>query len=93
MIEEYLKALDKIEENYRLITLVDSYNNDEVLGTIYLNRKHKVEDFQNAVYQAKEKRADDIYEYGNDWEIISEELGDFDYFVVDCSINDDIVEF
>ena len=91
--EELIKALEEIENNYTLIALKDSYDNDNVLGVVYLNNKHSIQDFQNAIYKAKEKRADEIYEYGDDWSFISEELTDFDYIEVGCYECEDYVEF
>lgn len=91
--EELIKAFDYLEKNYRLIALRDSCNYDNVLGAIYLHNKHSLQDFQNAIYKAKEKRADEIYELGEDWTIISEELGDFDYIETYSNLDEDSVEF
>ena len=90
---ELVKALEELESNYTLIALRDSYDNDNVLGVVYLNNKHSIQDFQNAIYKAKEKRADEIYEYGDDWTYISEELTDFDYIEVGCYECEDYVEY
>lgn len=91
--EELVKALEELESNYTLIALRDSYDNDNILGVVYLNNKHSIQDFQNAIYKAKEKRADEIYEYGDDWTYISEELTDFDYIEVGCYECEDYVEY
>lgn len=91
--KDLIKALEEIENNYTLIALRDSYDNDNILGVVYLNNKHSIQDFQNAIYKAKEKRADEIYEYGDDWSFISEELTDFDYIEVGCYECEDYVEF
>jgi hypothetical protein len=64
-----------------------------VLGAVYLNKKHSIQDFQNAIYQAKEKRQEEINEYGDDWSFISEELDDFDYFEVDSYDTNNWVEY
>ena len=93
MVEKYLKALEDIEKEYTLVSLVDCYDRDKVLGAVYLNKKHSIQDFQNAIYKAKEKRADEIYEYGDDWSFISEELDDFDYFEVDNYNTENWVEY
>ena len=93
MVEKYLKALEDIEKEYTLVSLVDCCDRDEVLGAVYLNNKHSLKDFQNAIYKAKEKRADEIYEYGDDWSFISEELDDFDYFEVDNYDTENWVEY
>lgn len=91
--ERILSALDELEKNYRLVALRDSCDYDNVLGALYLNKKHSVQDFQNAIYKAKEERADEIYEFGEDWTIIREELGDFDYIETYSNIAEDSVEF
>jgi hypothetical protein len=91
--ERILSALDELEKNYRLVALRDSCDYDNVLGAVYLNNKHSLQDFQNAIYKAKEKRADEIYEFGEDWTIISEELGDFDYIETYSNLDEDSVEF
>lgn len=86
-------CVDDEDSNYRLVVLRDSCDYDNVLGAVYLNYKHSIQDFQNAINKAKEKRQDEIYEFGDDWSIISEELGDFDYFEVDTNSNEDSVVF
>ena len=91
--EELVKALEELESNYTLIALRDSYDDDTTLGMILLNNKHSIQDFQNAINKAKEKRADEIYEYGDDWSFISEELTDFDYIEVGCYECEDYVEY
>ena len=68
--------------DYRVVELRDSYDDDNILGMILLNNKHSIQDFQNAVNQAKEKRREEIDEYGDDWTYISEELGDYDYIEI-----------
>jgi hypothetical protein len=91
--EEIIKAFEELENNYRLVALRDSCDYDNVLGAVYLNNKHSIQDFQNAIYKAKEKREDDIYEFGDDWSIISEELEDFDYIEIGANFYEDSVEF
>lgn len=76
--------------DYRVVELRDSYDDDNILGIILLNNKHSIQDFQNAVNQAKEKRREEIDEYGDDWNFISEELGDFDYIDID---SDDYITY
>jgi len=76
-------------ENYTIVELRDSYN-DYTLGTILLNKKHTIKDFQDAIYKAKEKNHEKIMMYGNDWEYISEDLKDFDYIDMDAT---DYVEY
>lgn len=91
--EDLINALEEIERHYTLITLRDSYNNDNVLGAVLLNNKHSIQDFQNAIYKAKDKHSDEIYEYGNDWEYISQDLEDFDYIEVGCYESKNYVEY
>ena len=91
--EDLFKALEELENNYTLVSLVDCWDRDNVLGAVYLNEKHSIQDFQNAIYQAKEKRQEEINEYGDDWSFISEELDDFDYFEVDSYDTDNWVEY
>lgn len=76
--------------DYRVVELRDSYDDDNILGMILLNNKHSIQDFQNAVNQAKEKRREEIDEYGDDWAYISEELGDYDYIDID---SDDYITY
>lgn len=91
--EDLINALEEIERHYTLITLRDSYNNDNILGAVLLNNKHNIQDFQNAIYKAKDKHSDEIYEYGNDWEYISQDLEDFDYIEVGCYESKNYVEY
>ena len=93
MREEINKAFELLENNYRLVAVKDSCDYENVLGAVYLNKKHSIQDFQNAIYKAKEKRQDDIYEYGDDWAIITQELGDFDYIEIRTNFYEDNVEF
>lgn len=81
----------KIDLNdYRVVELRDSYDNDNILGVVLLNNKHTIDDFQNAIYKAKEEWKNEIYEYGCDWEFISRLLEDFDYIELNM---DDYVEY
>lgn len=98
--EDLIKALEEIKENYRLVSLTngdfikrDCYDEDKTLGMVYLNNKHSIQDFQNAIYKARDKHSNEIYKYGNDWEYISQDLGDFDYIEVDCYEKRDYVVY
>lgn len=62
--EEIIKAFEELENNYRLVALRDSCDYDNVLGAVYLNNKHSLKDFQNAIYKAKKKRAEEFYKFG-----------------------------
>lgn len=86
-------CVDDEDSNYRLVELRDSCDYENVIGAVYLNYKHSIQDFQNAINKAKEKRQDEIYEFGDDWSIISEELGNFDYFETDTNASEDYVIF
>ena len=87
--------MNKVLDNYRLVALRDSCDYDNILGAVYLHNKHSVKDFQDAIYKAKEKWQEEIYENGDDWVIISEELdrNGFDYFEIDTNFYEDSVEF
>lgn len=91
--EDLIKALEILDNDYRLVGLRDSCDYDSILGVVYLNNKHSIQDFQNAIYKAKEKRQEEIYEFGEDWTIISQELGDFDYIETSANLYEDSVEF
>lgn len=70
-------------EDYRIIRQCDC-NSGEIYGIIFLNRKHTVKEFQDAIYEAKDKHYEDIQEYGDDWTWIEKEIADkFDYFIED----------
>ena len=43
--------------------------------TIMLNKKHSVDDFQKAMWEARERNEEEIEEFGNDLEVV---LGDLD---------------
>jgi len=63
-----------------------------VLGVILLHNKHSINELQDAINKAKEKWADEINEYGDDWYYISQELEDFDYMDVEYDA-DEYVEY
>lgn len=79
-------------EDYKIIEKKDC-NTGENYGLIFLNKKHTIEEFQNAIYKAKTKCYDLIQENGDDWFYIQQEIGNkFDYFEIDLVYND-YVEF
>ena len=75
------EMLEMIENNYDIVELRDSYDGEPV-STLFLNKKHSIGEFQDAIDKAKEKHAKDIYLYGNDWEYIEQELDMFDYELI-----------
>lgn len=80
-------------EFYSLVLLKDC-NEFDCLGAVMLNtKKHTIAEFQNAIFDAKEKHAKDIELYGNDWEYIAEELTNYDYFELNYDDNNDFVVF
>ena len=91
--EDIIVAFEELDKNYRLVALRDSYDNNDILGAVYLNKKHNIQDFQNAIYKAKQKREKDISEFGDDWSYISEELTDFDYIEIETDLYEDSVEY
>lgn len=79
-------------ENYKIIEQRDC-NGGRVLGFILLNKKHSVNEFQKAIWNAKDKCKNLINKYGDDWYFISKEIRDkFDYFDIDLPSND-YIEF
>lgn len=69
---------------YRAVRIVDASETGVDYGIIMLNKKHSVEDFQNAMWEARKRNEAEIDEYGNDLEVV---LGDidpsFDWFEFD----------
>ncbi|MGN1326918.1 MAG: hypothetical protein ACI4VQ_02375 [Clostridia bacterium] len=60
--------------NYRIV-LSNNHN------AILLNKKHKVSEFQEEIEKIIEKNKDKISQFGDDWEIISENINaKFDWF-------------
>jgi hypothetical protein len=79
-------------DKYNIVELRDCYDG-EAVNTIMLNKKHSIEDFQDAINKAKEKHEDDIQKYGDDWSWIEEELDDFDYMIFGFNDADYWVEY
>lgn len=77
-------------DNYNVVKMIDNYD-WTITGVILLNNKHNIDDFRDAIKQAKIKHEDDIYEYGCDWDFIEQELDDYDYIVLDFT--SDSVEY
>ena len=70
-------------ENYNLILLRDSEDFNKILHAVLLECTENVDDFQDAINNAKVKHEEDIAKYGDDWQFISQELADFDYIDLD----------
>lgn len=76
------KIFEIIDDNYNIVELRDCWD-DKPVSTIFLNKKHSIDDFQDAINKSKEKHEEEISKYGNDWEYIEQELDDFDYMIID----------
>ena len=81
MNKSIYEKMDEIFENYNLVELkdCDNWSTDRIL---LLNKKHSIEDFQDAIYKAKDNHEEERLTYGNDWEYISEDLDSFDYYEI-----------
>lgn len=83
-----------MENNYRKVRLVNC-SNDETKEIILLNNKFSVDDLQKAIDKIKDEKWEEIMLYGDDWQIILENLDDeFIYSELDYTDEDkDIEEF
>lgn len=73
-------------EGYRAVRVVDCYNNNNTYDTIMLNNKHTIIDFQAEVNRIKYLKSKEISQYGDDWEIIKENISDkFDWYEINYS--------
>lgn len=80
--------------DYHLLKMCDASDHSEECGFILLNTtKHSIEDFQNAIYNAKQKHAEDIELWGDDWEFIKSELSNFDYYELGFNAMRDYIDF
>lgn len=78
--------------NYTIYTLRDCNNSNLLYGAIMLHNKHTIEDFQKEINRIKEKKAEEIYTYGDDWDIISSNIDErFDW--IELSISDDYLVY
>lgn len=85
--------MEEILDTYSLVLLKDC-NEFNCLGAVMLNTKeHTIDEFQGAINDAREKHAEDIELWGNDWEFIKEELTNFDYFELNYNDKADYVIF
>lgn len=70
-------------ENYRAIIIRDCSDYSSILGIIMLNNKNSIESFQKEIDRIKEEKHKEIAEYGDDFEIIKENIStDFDWFEI-----------
>ncbi|MBO7697345.1 MAG: hypothetical protein J6T10_32350 [Methanobrevibacter sp.] len=61
--------LHKCLENYHVITVKDLCD-DIDYGKILLNKRHTMQEFENAIDGSKKRHAEEIAEYGDDFEYI-----------------------
>ena len=73
--ESKSKKVEGNTEGYRAVEIVDASEPNTHYRTIMLNKKHSVDDFQNAMWEARERNKEEIDEFGNDLEVV---LGDID---------------
>lgn len=101
-LEEYNLLLTNEDEeinivnlnDYQLLKLCDASDHREEYGFILLNiTKHSIKDFQHAIYNAKQKHAEEIEIWGDDWEFIKSELSDFDYYELGFNSMHDYIDF
>ena len=92
--EEYdetaMILLDKCLESYNVIRVKDASEWDVDYGCILLNTKHTFDEFENEVYNSKNRHEKEIAEYGDDFEYIfgDEELNSkIDYKWLEISDN------
>jgi len=77
------KTEDK-SDNYRVVEIVDASEPDVHYRYIMLNYKHKVQDFQDEMWNARKRHEKEIDEYGNDLEVVLDDIDpSFDWYEVD----------
>lgn len=81
MSKSIYDKMDEIFEDYNLVDIQD-WETGKTDRTILLNKKHSIEDFQDAIYKAKDNHEEERLTFGNDWDYISEDLEDFDYYEI-----------
>ena len=70
-------------EDYRAIIIRDCSDYSSILGIIMLNNINSIESFQKEIDRIKEEKHEEIAEYGDDFEIIKENIStDFDWFEI-----------
>lgn len=75
-------------ENYRAIIIRDCSDYSSIIGIIMLNNKINIESFQKEIDRIKEEKYEEIAEYGDDFEIIKENISEnFDWFEIGIDNN------
>ena len=76
-------------EDYRAIRIKDCEDNNVDYGVIMLHNKHSVKDLQDEINRIKREKYEEIMEYGNDLEVIKENISsEFNWFELDTDIYD-----
>ena len=64
-------------------------DNNVDYGIIMLHNKHSVKDLQDEINRIKREKYEEIMEYGNDLEVIKENISnEFNWFELDTDIYD-----
>lgn len=70
--------------DYQVLQLVECSDYDTIYGTILLNKKHDINDFQQAIYNTKNKFYDNGFEYWCIDDVLQDEVFEqFDYIWLD----------
>ncbi len=84
VLEESKSIKTESESEYRAVKIIDASEPGVDYGIIMLNKKHSVQDFQNAMWDAYKRNEEQIQEYGDDLSVV---LGDidpaFDWYEID----------
>ena len=76
-------------EDYRAVRIKDCEDCNVNYGIIILNNKHSVKDLQDEINRIKREKYEEIMEYGNDLEVIKENISNkFNWFELDTDIYD-----
>ena len=76
-------------EDYRAVKINDCEDNNVDYGVIMLYNKHSVKDLQDEINRIKREKYEEIMEYGNDLEVIKENISnEFNWFELDTDIYD-----
>lgn len=84
VLEESKSIKTESESEYRAVKIIDASEPGVDYGIIMLNKKHSVQDFQKAMWDAYKRNEEQIQEYGDDLSVV---LGDidptFDWYEID----------
>lgn len=73
----------KIYDNYRAVKVCDCQDYTVQYGIIMLHNKHTLEELQEDINRIKNEKQEELYKYGNDYEVILGSLSDkLDWFEV-----------